>query len=495
MQRLEHALRQEIAALAAMVAGRAGLGGAEDGEDAAALRADRQSHVAALAELAAGLQRETTGLKSAAREIAMAGAGIVARMAETASQLGAAAAPLPELCQSVEEAGLRAVASLTEALDPVATQAESWRSSAARLCEAGEALHTHADAAARHVADAADSLARETDSWQAAFQDLRHGVTQLAGQTREAEAGAETRIGAALADADSFIAALHARLGEAARSLESRLAEAASVLSSAGLAAAAAPNEAATALAATADRAEHHAACLQISAEQVAQLGGVLSDRIGQVAALASFAETRLAQLPDLTAELAARAAQLAQAPQAGLEAVLPEITQCVAQALRPATLLDGLVERLERLWLSQQHGADRSAGSAQDAVLQASLASMAATFQRATTQQAEAGLRLEAACEHVSRAAAAILAAAPAPSDLPAGLRPLEEVDRTSQRLLRISEAMAEAAVCGRGQAAELVPPAQIPMLLGTVEATIRRLRATATALALASDGARQVA
>ena len=74
--------------------------------------------------------------------------------------------------------------------------------------------------------------------------------------------------------------------------------------------------------------------------------------------------------------------------------------------------------------------------------------------------------------------------------SALAATLSHLDDVASQTERLLRQTEALAEAVMDGRAPALSSLLADRAPALLAGVEMTTQRLRSVATALALASDG-----
>jgi chromosome segregation ATPase len=274
-------------------------------------------------------------------------------------------------------------------------------------------------------------------------------------------------------------------------------------ISAAGTAAAAAVTDVAA-------LAERSGATLDTAGRAMTTAHEIVGSQLERLADAARHAEAQASLLPNVADCLTAAAARLQAVEEAWQSAAisnpLPDAVARVEAAAAKLERLDGVSSRLETAVAglpAEQAQADTLSGLSTDIAasvrrVEAALAehealwpSVAESFDR--VQAAAAAVAEAAASQHDTGRRFALPAGfdvGNAPAAVITTLQHFDEVACQSEMLLQQAEALAEAVLAGRAPGLPALLADRAPALLTEIDATTRRLRSVATAMALASDG-----
>jgi hypothetical protein len=414
---------------------------------AAVIADDARQGSANLVQLTTTLDKVAASILDGAASLDAAGQRVVAAGEYVAGQLAADTNRSEALLSALPDVAAELTATAAQLAAVIADAGEA-RQDSARLVELTTSL--------RHVAA---SLMDGTASLDAAGQRVAAAGECVAGQIA-ADAARGDAVLSALPDVAAELTAAAADLR-----LETRvLAEAAQQMSTAGIAATSAVTDVAI-------RAETSAASLDTAGRMMTMASAQLASQIDRHAGVARDAETQASLLPDIATEIAATVARLAALtetwPPESMRTILPEAAARLEAAAPGLDRLDALSLRLENAVAAV------AASMTQVQAAAAAVAQAAADSSAARTPNSDHDLAVDSP-----------------PAALAATLRGLDDVSSRTERLLRQTEALAEAVVNGRAPGLPLLLADRTPTLLAGIEATTGRLRSVATALALVSDG-----
>lgn len=443
-------------------------------EAIAAMRTTADQAARHIVEAADSLSGEATGLNMAANElratteelrtggrtVEAAGAKLVTIVTEAVAHVDAVLAEVPPAVSAITTAASEAAwqvqgtagglredgAAITAAAQEVQAM---LRQKAESLHDASVALRDDGLALAGSVRDTQALLQTQAKTLQAAGEALADSGQQAAAGLTDAAGAVSTQLAAMTSAADQIKrasnTAAHAIVG-----IEARAGEALASLDGAGAAL------------------QQQVGRLEAATRQAESLAGSNAMRLAEALRLV---ETRGSALPEAAERLDRAAARLAE-----LDALSARLERLVGGQEQAATLADlsgdigQSVRRVEAVLADHQEIWP---------ALQSSVAQV----------QAAAVAVVEATAKERARSSFAVEPEG-APEALATTLRQFDELDAQSQGLLRQTEALAEAVLAGRAPGVPPLLASRAPELLAGIEATTRRLRSVATALALASDG-----
>lgn len=493
---------------------------------------DAVAHVdAVLAEIPQAVTTVTIAAEQAAQtfkdvvvELRDDGAGLAAAAEDVQAMLRLKAEALHDASNALRDDGLALAGSAREAQDMMHRQADTLKAASYALGEMGQQTVVRVAQAADHVAAiiAEADLARQA---QGSIADLTVALENVVGGLVEGASKLETageRVSASaeavarrLEDAAQADAALHtlpalaADMEAAAKQLRdgtSTLITAADQLAAAGDAAGtvvAQAGDVAAALGTTGtalgEQIERWSDASLRSDEATSALGERLAGAL-------QGTESQSAALGDVAASLAAVAERLGgladASPQEHMQSVLLDAVGRLESVTSRLAELDTLSARLERV-VGGERAAEMDEPAATLAGLSADIGESVRRVEAALADHDGIWPTLQTSISQVQAAAVAVVKAAAterakpafdeagAPAALATTLRHLQELDGQAQALVQQTEALAEAVLGGRAPGLPALLADRTPGLLTGIEATTRRLRSIATALALASDGA----
>jgi hypothetical protein len=476
---------------------------------------DLDSAGSRLGETIADVTAALAGLPAAAATVTAAGATVAHNLAEASAALCADAAALAKCGQDAQQA--------TAALG---VEAEALKATGSALADTGHrTLATVAKAAEMAVAELAAQVSEASadrnslTSFTAQTATLENIAATLvdsayrldeAGQ-RSAAAGewVATRLDMNTARSEALLQALPdvaADMTAAASGLRHET----SVLTAAAQQMSAAGNAAVSAVTDITARAEASVASLDTAGRIIS----TVEIQIDRLAAVAGQAEAQASLLPDAAGSVTAAADRLQAAAEAWQPAPmhvdLPEVAARIEAAASTLDRLDTMSSRLEAIVRGLPPEQDQAETLTAIAGLSADIAVSVRRVEAALSEHEAAWPSVAASIAQVEAAALAVAEAAEhaapgsprgsflpatfdaetAPAAVIATLRHFDEVACQSEMLLQQAEALAEAVLAGRAPGLPPLLADRTPALLAELDATTRRLRSVATALALASDG-----
>jgi hypothetical protein len=446
------------------------------GESAAREASGRESLqpiAAALEAVAATLAERAERLDQAGQHIAAAGESVIERLADNASLGEAAMQALPAIAGEVDAitANLRTVAetlAAASATAPLDMDRLEWLSQRFEVTAAGLPVSIEARVSAAIPGDLPDAVIR-LDAIGARLANLADTLpAELAIQVH-------TAIPDALSDATMRLEAAAPRFEQVSARLETAAGD----------------------LPQTANRLEALLPRLDQLDLASARLEAVADRMPTEIAEI--LCQGIPTGMPEAAAALEASGPALASVTQR-LETLTDRLPGDVADRI-PATLagaadkLDAVGARLETALAQMPDQDTQNTTLATLTLLTGDIGKSVRRVEAALSEHDGALSSLIGSMSRVQAATAEVQAARTGQSldnetSLGAALTHLDNVTDQTELLLRRTEALAEAVMAGRAPALSSVLTDRAPALLVQVEAAARRLRSTATALAIASDG-----
>jgi hypothetical protein len=513
----------------------------------AATAAEMAAQIAAVGDIAATWQYDAAQLKTAAREVATAGASVVSRAAETLLRVESAVTGWPEIATSISQATDRTATSTAEMSDLLASikteldvSVRDIRQCAAAGQRDSETVQTLAmrlisksEEAAQQLTDAAVQMDRSLIHVPQLRDDLVEAAARLrrdAETSQTALLDATTATHRALAEGSLLLAselqvqqAAHAAIALAATELHRE----ADGIRAAGTGIGDASERLCTRLLTVACDISRHLNDVTVDVtyargnaapdagrlhdpmvEIVERQHSVLRDLEMQVDRLmhtTGWDDARHGLLSSLTDQLTAASARVNAAAESCSEKIVQQIAPELARLGELGERIAGWIVGVPSITVSvsdvEQIGqiiADGNLAHLRDLSAEIThavhrLEAASANHVAANDGMATSAAMVAAAVEAVRDAQ--LLAAGPTlsggPTQLSQTLRYIGTVEREADLLLRETESLAEAVLSGASPEIPDMLTARTPCLLAGLDLTINRLRSSATALALASDGA----